>query len=135
MYRTRDEAFQAFNWFSEVGEWDKNFPPWERNLIIVVGASAMYLIGKRLKKKYGLKDDVRQTLYDECNHWMKAVRAKGAKFMGGERPNLADLAMYGVLCSIEGCDAFKDALVHSKIKDWYYLMKEAVNSHQGAQFV
>ncbi|RZB38893.1 prostaglandin E synthase 2, partial [Asbolus verrucosus] len=40
----------------EVGEWEKHFPAWERNLIIFVGASAMYFIGKRLKKKYNLKD-------------------------------------------------------------------------------
>ncbi|XP_044269831.1 prostaglandin E synthase 2 [Tribolium madens] len=135
VYRTREEAFEAFNWFSEVGEWEKNFPSWERNLIIVVGASAMYLIGKRLKKKYSLKNDVRESFYDNCNFWMKSIHAKGTKFMGGERPNLADLAVYGVLCSIEGCQAFKDILKHTKIADWYYPMKDAVNSHEGAQFV
>ncbi|EFA00341.1 prostaglandin E synthase 2 [Tribolium castaneum] len=135
VYRTREEAFEAFNWFSEVGEWEKNFPSWERNLIIFVGASAMYLIGKKLQKKYSLKRDVRESFYDECNFWMKSIKAKGTKFMGGERPNLADLAVYGVLCSIEGCQAFKDIVKHTKIAEWYYPMKEAVNGHEGAQFV
>lgn len=51
VYRTWDEALQAFNWFSDVGEWERNFPSWERNMIIYVGASAMWMIGKRLKKK------------------------------------------------------------------------------------
>lgn len=52
VYRTFEEALQAFNWFSEVGEWEKHFPTWERYLMIYVGASAMWLISKRLKKRY-----------------------------------------------------------------------------------
>lgn len=95
----------------------------------------MWLIGKRLKKRHNLKDDVRQSLYDECNNWVKAINAKGTKFMGGDCPNLADLAVYGVLSSIEGCSAFKDCLDHTKIGKWYFPMKEAVTQHQGARFV
>lgn len=135
MYRTKEEALQAFNWFSDVGEWETNFPPWERNLIIYVGATAMWLIGKRLKKKYNLKDDVRESLYDECNYWVKAVNAKGTTFMGGHQPNLADLAVFGVLSSIEGCTAFKDLMEKSRINNWYSSMKEAVNNHQGISSV
>nr|CAD7411579.1 unnamed protein product [Timema poppensis] len=74
VYRTKEEALQAFHWFSEVGEWDKHFSPWERSLVIYVGACAMWLIGKRLKKRHNLKDDVRVSLYDECNNWLKALR-------------------------------------------------------------
>lgn len=135
VYRTREEALQAFNWFSDVGEWEKHFPSWERYLIIYVGATAMYLIGKRLKKRHNLKDDVRMSLYDECNNWVRAINAKGTPFMGGQQPNLADLAVYGVLSSIEGCIAFKDLLDNSKISKWYVSMKDAVSHHQGAQFV
>ncbi|KAG5898251.1 hypothetical protein JTB14_029629 [Gonioctena quinquepunctata] len=135
VYRTKEEALQAFNWFSEVGEWENNFPSWERYLIIYVGASAMWLIGKRLKKRHGLKDDVRQSLYDECNFWTKSINAKGGLFMGGDKPNLADLAVYGVLSSIEGCNAFKDVLDNTKISKWFYRMKEAVSQHQGTKFI
>lgn len=135
VYRTKDEALQAFNWFSEVGEWEKNFPSWERNLIIYVGAGAMWLIGKRLKKRHNLKDDVRESLYDECNRWIKAVNAKGTKFMGGNKPNLADLAVYGVLSSIEGCTAFNDLRNKTKIDTWYLSMKEAVQNHEGANSI
>lgn len=52
VYRTREEALQAFNWFSEVGEWDKHFPAWERYIMVYVGAYAMWLISKRLKKRF-----------------------------------------------------------------------------------
>ncbi|CAH1155568.1 unnamed protein product [Phaedon cochleariae] len=135
VYRTTDEALQAFNWFSEIGEWERNFPTWERYLIIYVGAAAMWLIGKRLKKRHGLKDDVRQSLYDECNTWTRAITAKGTPYMGGDKPNLADLAVYGVLSSIEGCRTFKDILENTKIQRWYNSMQKAVTHHHGARFV
>ncbi|CAG9761507.1 unnamed protein product [Ceutorhynchus assimilis] len=135
VYRTREEALQAFNWFSEVGEWEANFPTWERNLIIYVGASAMYLIGKRLKKRHNLKEDVRQSLYDECTSWVREVNKKGTPFLGGKDPNLADLAVYGILNSIEGCTTFKDLLERTKIGRWYFGMKEVVSQHHGAKFV
>lgn len=131
VYRTTEEALQAFNWFSEVGEWDRLFPSWERNLIVYVGAYAMWVIGKRLKKRHSLKDDVRESLYDECKKWTKAVKAKNTTYFGGNNPNLADLAVYGVLSSIEGCTAFKDLLENTGIGPWFFSMKDAVTNHRG----
>lgn len=131
VYRTTDEALQAFKWFSEVGEWERLFPSWEKNLIVYIGAYAMWGIGKKLKKKYRLKDDVRASLYDECSKWMRVVKSKGSTYFGGNQPNLADLAVYGVLCSIEGCDAFQDVLKNTGIGPWYFSMKDAVQNHRG----
>lgn len=73
--------------------------------------------------RYMLKDDVRQSLYDECNVWVKAIEQNGGKFLGGNKPNLADLAVYGILSSIEGCMAFKDVRENTKIDTWYTSMK------------
>lgn len=91
----------------------------------------MLVVGKRLKKRHNLKDDVRQSLYDECNIWMRAVNSKGTTFLGGDSPNLADLSAYGVLSSIEGCDAFTDLLNNTNIGKWYEPMKQVVNSRRG----
>lgn len=109
IYRTWDEALSSFQYFSKVGEWEKHFPDWERYLVIYVGATAMYLIGKRLKKRHNLKDDVRESLYDSCRYWLKFI-GKERKFMGGERPNLADLVFHNtdffinsISCSFSGC--------------------------------
>ncbi|KAL6429028.1 hypothetical protein ACFW04_008078 [Cataglyphis niger] len=132
VYRTIDESYRTFNWFSEVGKWEEYFPLWERMLIVNVGAMAMWLIGKRLKKRHRLKDDVRQSLYDEANYWLRAIRARGTPFMGGSKPDLSDLAVYGILKSIEGCDAFQDLLAHTKIGVWYNAMKEQVDTHSGS---
>ncbi|XP_011632769.1 prostaglandin E synthase 2 [Pogonomyrmex barbatus] len=132
VYRTFNESYKTFNWFSDVGKWEEYFPTWERLLIVNVGATAMWLIGKRLKKRHRLKDDVRQSLYDEANHWLRAIKVRGTTFMGGNKPNLSDLAMYGVLKSIEGCDAFQDLLTHTKISVWYDAIKEQVDTHSGS---
>uniref|UniRef100_G3MNU3 Prostaglandin E synthase 2 n=1 Tax=Amblyomma maculatum TaxID=34609 RepID=G3MNU3_AMBMU len=132
VYRTWQEALQAFNYFSEVGEWERNFPTWERLLVVYVGAAAMYFVAKRLKKRHNLKEDVRESFRDACRQWIAAVGTQ-RKFHGGSHPNLADLAVYGVLSSVEGCTAFEDMLTDTKIGDWYYRMKEATSSHAGTR--
>jgi len=131
VYRSPSEALAAFQWFDEVGNWPNLFQAWERYLVIYVGAIAMYFIGKRLKRRHNLKDDVRKSLYDECNHWMKAIKKKGTPFMGGQSPNLADLAVFGVLNAIEGCQAFQDARENTKIGVWFDLMKETTQRREG----
>lgn len=94
----------------------------------------MYLLSKRLKRKYNLKGDVRQSLYDDCNYFL---RSKGSKneFLGGKKPNLGDLSVFGTLSTIEGCDAFKDLIENTEIRKWYFKMKEAVEQQQGSNLL
>lgn len=115
VYRTKEEALETFEWFSEAGEWNIHFPKWERNLMVYVGATAMYLISKRLKKRHNLNDDVRQDIYNACNSWINELTARKLKYLGGDKPNLADLAFYGALTSMEGCQAFSDILNNTNI--------------------
>ncbi|XP_006623672.1 prostaglandin E synthase 2 isoform X1 [Apis dorsata] len=135
VYRTLSEAYKTFNWFSEVGKWKEYFPIWERLIIINIGAIAMWFISKRLKKRHNLKDDVRQSLYDEINKWLYAIKKHGGTFMGGKKPNLSDLAVYGILKSIEGCSAFKDALENTKLCTWYDAMAKEVETHSGSKYL
>ena len=51
----------------------------------------MWLIGKNLKKRHHLKDDVRESFYDAVNFWLKALRAKGTTFMGGDQPGIDEI--------------------------------------------
>lgn len=132
IYRSWNEALESFEYFSKVGEWEKIFPSWERYLVIYVGASVMYFVGKRLKKRHNLKGDIRDSLYDCCKFWLKSI-GKNKRFMGGDQPNLADLAVYGVLSSIEGCQAFKDLLRNVELLGpWYYSIKELCSSQTGS---
>jgi microsomal prostaglandin-E synthase 2 len=130
IYRTPRQALEAFQSFSVTGEWDRTFNVVERWFIIGVGATAMYFIGKLLIKRYNLKDDVRESLYDACNTWMELVKKNG-QFMGGSEPNLADLAVYGELNAIEGCEAFRDLLHNTRIGAWYSATKQAIAANAG----
>ena len=131
VYRTPSESLQTFRWFNEIGEWDKHFAAWERFVVVYIGSAAMWVIAKRLKKRHGLKPDVRQSLYDETNVWLKAVKSRGGRFLGGQQPNLADLAVYGALSAIEGCDAFLDLCANTNVKPWFDSVKSAVKNKEG----
>lgn len=115
VYRSSNEAINTFEWFSKAGEWDINFPRWERNLMVYFGAYAMWLISKRLKKRHNLSDDVRQDIYAACRVWLDELNKRNTKFHGGKKPDLADLALYGAMNSFEGCVAFADVRHHTKI--------------------
>ncbi|XP_053955525.1 prostaglandin E synthase 2 [Anastrepha ludens] len=130
-YRTLGEARETFEWFSKAGEWDIYFPSWERNLMVNVGAIAMWGISKMLKRRHGLSDDVRTHIYDALDKWTKELEKRKQKFMGGDRPNLADLSVFGVLNSMEGCEAFGDCMANTKIGVWYNNLKELVDHNRG----
>lgn len=55
--------------------------------------------------------------------------------MGGDIPNLSDLAVYGVLTAVEGCDAFQDLKNNTGISQWFQNMSEVVKQHGGAALV
>jgi len=126
IYRTMNESFQAMEYITSVG----NFTVREQKLIYYTGAVAMYFIGKRVKSKYHLRNDVRESLYEEANRWTHNVGKK--QYMGGKQPNLADLNMYGVISAIEGLDAFNDLMKNTNIGPWYKRMKKQVTAHRGS---
>lgn len=67
----------------------------DREAARYTGAVAMYALSKLvLKKKYGIEDE-REDLYAAVNDFVSAVGAR--KFLGGDKPNLADTATFGVL--------------------------------------
>lgn len=70
------------------------------------------------------------SLYKETNTWLKEVKEKG-NFHGGSSPDLADLAVYGVLNSIEGCHAFQDLLKNTDLTKWYSSVKTQIENQLG----
>ncbi|XP_027279610.1 prostaglandin E synthase 2 isoform X1 [Cricetulus griseus] len=121
VYRTPAEALASFDYIVREGK----FGAVEATMAKYVGAAAMYLISKRLKSRHHLQDDVRADLYEAANKWVTAV-GKDRPFMGGQKPNLADLAVYGVLRVMEGLEAFDDLMRHSRIQPWYLRMERAI---------
>lgn len=126
VYRTTAEALASFDYIVREGK----FGSFEGFFAKYVGAAAMFLISKRLKNRHNLQDDVRQDLYKAVNDWIAAI-GKKRKFMGGDRPNLADLNVYGVLRVMEGLQAFDDMMNNTKVKHWYRRMQKATQNHEG----
>ncbi|XP_069842611.1 prostaglandin E synthase 2 isoform X1 [Dendropsophus ebraccatus] len=128
VYRTPGEALASFDYIVREG----NFGSVEGIFAKYVGATAMFFIGKRLKSRHNLQDDVRQDLYKAANTWVAAV-GKNRTFLGGSQPNLADLAVYGILRVMEGLQSFDDMMANTKIKPWYQRMTKAIQEHSNAQ--
>ncbi|XP_004677347.1 PREDICTED: prostaglandin E synthase 2 isoform X1 [Condylura cristata] len=121
VYRTPAEALASFDYIVKEGR----FGAVEGAVAKYVGAAAMYIISKRLKSRHHLQDDVREDLYEAADKWVAAV-GKDRPFMGGQKPNLADLAVYGVLRVMEGLEAFDDLMRHSRIQPWYLRVAKAI---------
>lgn len=121
IYRNAKESFQTFNYITENG----NFNIVTRQAARVLGATTMWAIAGRLKKKYGVEGDVREALYKAADTWVEAV-GRDNVFLGGEEPNLADLAVFGVVRSVVGTDTFNDVMHNSDIGNWYEQMMKQV---------
>ncbi|KAM5298893.1 prostaglandin E synthase 2 [Ctenodactylus gundi] len=121
VYRTPTEALASFDYIVREGK----FGALEGAVAKYIGAAAMFVISKRLKSRHHLQDDVREDLYEAANKWVAAV-GKDRPFMGGQKPNLADLAVYGVLRVMEGLTAFEDLMRHTHIQPWYLRVEKAI---------
>jgi microsomal prostaglandin-E synthase 2 len=104
IYRTPGEAWEAFGYLTQ-----RNFSAATALPARVVGSVAMYALSGRLKKKYGITDE-RAALTDALRAWVDAV-GPARPFMGGTGgPNLADVAVYGVLQGIRTTQTERDVL-------------------------
>ncbi|DBB08372.1 TPA: hypothetical protein ACH3X3_008533 [Trebouxia sp. C0006] len=120
IYGTAKEAFQTFDYISATGK----FSWFEAESARVAGAVMMWGISNKLKKKYGIQGNLREELYVCGDQWVKAL--DGRNFLGGNQPNLADLAVFGVVKSVTGTDTFHDLLHKTDISEWYERMMAEV---------
>lgn len=128
IYRSVSEAIESFDYITTQG----NFNFMERFSAKYVGAGAMYLISKKLKKRHNITDE-RASLYEAAETWVDALQ--GRDFLGGTKPNLADLAVFGVLKPIRYLRAGKDMVENTRIGDWYTRMEGAVGVSTGVRGV
>lgn len=86
----------------------------------------MWGIGMRMPKKYNITGDLRDALYAAADEWVDAIGDR--EFKGGNDPDLADLAVYGVIRSIVGTPTFNDMMHNSRIFPWYKRMMDSVGA-------
>ncbi|PSR99570.1 Glutathione S-transferase family protein isoform 1 [Actinidia chinensis var. chinensis] len=121
IYRTPSEAIESFDYITTHG----NFSLTDRIIAKYAGAAAMYFVSKKLKKKYNITDE-RAALYEAADTWVDAL--KGRNFLGGSTPNLADLAVFGVLKPIRHLKSGRDIVENTHIGDWYARMESMVGA-------
>eukprot|EP00163_Fabomonas_tropica_P012365 TRINITY_DN2363_c0_g1_i1.p1 TRINITY_DN2363_c0_g1~~TRINITY_DN2363_c0_g1_i1.p1 ORF type:complete len:267 (-),score=44.68 TRINITY_DN2363_c0_g1_i1:147-947(-) len=124
IYRSMTEALEAFAYIGEHG----NFTSFQRIWVQYAGATAMWAVAKKLKKKHGFTDDVRMHLIEAVNEWLAAVGDQ--PFHGGDSPNAADLSVYGALSSIEGLAAWGDLTASTQVEGWYQRTAQAIGATQ-----
>ena len=121
IYRNAKESFQTFDYITEHG----NFSWPQRQAARIVGATMMWGISSRLKKKYDIHGDVREALYQLAEEWVAGLGDR--PFMGqGDEPSLADIEAFGVMRSIVGTDTFMDLQHNTSIGPWYERMMKQV---------
>ncbi|PKI45640.1 prostaglandin E synthase 2-like [Punica granatum] len=119
IYRTPSEALESFDYITNHG----NFSFTERLIAKYTGALAMYMVSKKLKKRHNIIDE-RGSLYEAAETWVNAL--KNRPYCGGVKPNLADLAVFGVLRPIRNLKSGKDMVENTRIGEWYGRMERAV---------
>ncbi|KAK8551763.1 hypothetical protein V6N13_120197 [Hibiscus sabdariffa] len=119
IYRSTSEALESFDYITTHG----NFSFTERLVAKYAGAAAMYFVSKKLKKKHNITDE-RAALYEAAETWVDAL--EGRHYLGGSKPNLADLAVFGVLRPIRYLTSGKDMVEHTRIGEWYSRMENTV---------
>lgn len=98
--RTMLESWEAFGYINSV----PHFNAIQKIILRSTGALAMRLANGKIKKKYAI-DDERAALIRVVSLWTREG-LRGKKFHGGDQANLADVAVYGCLKSIEDFTTF-----------------------------
>ena len=50
--------------------------------------------------------------------------------LGGSEPSVADVNVYGILTSMQGCQAFEDLMNTCQIRAWFERMQNLIEPHR-----
>jgi microsomal prostaglandin-E synthase 2 len=96
------------------------------------GAASMYGVTKFIINKKRNITDPRGQLYEACREWSNALNTQNTPFMGGDVPNLADVASFGVWRALMGFQTGRDILDANNSSqewiNWYKRMETRVGT-------
>ena len=125
------DAWRGYDYIDEFA----TIPYANKLFLKVMGAPIMYAVAKfktmpALKASGEIKagDNVRLVLHDRVNRFAtEGLQGATEKkpFHGGEKPDLADLDVYGVFQSVRGHKVYDDLLLNTSIGPWMAKMDAA----------
>ncbi len=113
LYDTLPNALKSFDYITQVGK----FSWFEKLTIKFSGAAVMTLVAKKIRKREGIArpDDF---LRQKAGEWVQGLNSR--PFMGGEHPNGADLAVFGITRAVEGLRALRVLEENKVFSEWYH---------------
>ena len=117
IYNSYRNAWKAFSYVTENGK----FSPVQQRLIQASGAGVMRMVSKKIKKRLNISDPIAH-LESQLEEW--ALGLEDNRFMGGEKPNAADVSMFGFCKSFDGLPAGDTFLKVPVFAKWMKAMSQ-----------
>ena len=114
IYSSYGDSRKALAYVSEV----ESFSRWQAFQAKWLGGVIMRMVGKSRAKMFELPPE--ENLEFQLDHLSSAL---AGDFMGGEVPNGADFANYGILRAMQGLRGFPIVEAHGSIGPWFQRMK------------
>lgn len=118
IYRNIGDSLKAFDYITQ----QEKFNWLQQRTIKYSGALVMTMVAKKSAKEQGISDP--EAHLKKClKDWAEALGS--GNYLGGNKPNAADLAAFGILKSVETLPAFRWIRNDPKIWDWYQRVDRA----------
>ncbi len=111
IYSNFGDSLKAFDYITKTSKFSWH----QKALIKYSGAAVMKMVAKKSKQKQGI-DDANAHLVNLTKEWETAL--EGKKFAGGDKPNAADAAVYGITMSISALPASKLLTAYPGFQKW-----------------
>lgn len=122
IYRNYAESAETFKYLLT----HPTFSWFQQQSAAISGTVVMLAVAIARKYKYKVHDE-RRALYEACEEYAEAVKAKGGTFLGGDVPGLADFNVYGILRSVESFTTERDLFQNCPaVLIWYNAMTQKV---------
>lgn len=123
------DLFETFDYYAKKSNWHERYNNFKYLYVYYTNAFKTYLNYSTLLEQlspYDKNKSPRKILHEVISKWEEGLADN--KFMsGGDKPNLADLCMFGNVKAFEGCALYREAIAkHPKFKDWYERTKSEI---------
>jgi microsomal prostaglandin-E synthase 2 len=120
IYRKLGDSLQAFDYITQ----QEKFNWFQQRAIKYSGALVMTMVAKKSAKQQGIADP--EAHLKKClTDWAEAMGP--GNYLGGIKPNAADLAAFGILKSIETLPAFRWVRDNRKVWNWYQRLDQTLS--------